>query len=191
MPPNKGWISDGGTEADRDEQQRHQIRPRIESFLTRRGLHCRLRHALFVAGDDVDADIAGAPHQIVHDRTARQFEPPRARRLADDDLGDVVGVREMDDVVGDAAADAGNGQRLAAERFGQPHGVGQPVALLVGQLQAAPRLDADRRPLRVQPVRQPLGVTDQPGRARVFADADQHALARGPGTCDGVGLHMG
>ena len=100
-------------------------------------------------------------------------------------------MREMDDVVGDAAADAGNGQRLAAERFGQPHGVGQPVALLVGQLQAAPRLDADRGPLRVQPVRQPLGVAHEPGRARVFADADQDALARGPGTGDGVGLHVG
>ena len=48
-----------------------------------------------------------------------------------------------DDVVGDAAAAAGNGQRLAAERFGQPQRVGEPVALLVGQLQAAPRLDAD------------------------------------------------
>ena len=97
----------------------------------------------------------------------------------------------MDDVVGDAAADAGNGQRLAAERFRQPHGVGQPVALLVGQLQAAPRLDADRGPLRVQPVGQPLGVAHEPCRARVFADADQDALARGPGTGDGVGLHMG
>ncbi len=97
----------------------------------------------------------------------------------------------MDDVVGDAAADAGNGQRLAAERFRQPHGVGQPVALLVGQLQAAPRLDADRGPLRVQPVRQPLGVAHQPCRARVLADADQDALARRPGPGDGVGLHMG
>ena len=100
-------------------------------------------------------------------------------------------MREMDDVVGDAAADAGNGQRLAAERFREPHGVGQPVALLVAQLQAAPRLDADRGPRRVQPVRQPLGVAHQPGRARVLADADQDALAGGPGTGDGVGLHVG
>ena len=100
-------------------------------------------------------------------------------------------MRETDDVVGDAAPDAGNGQRLAAERFRQPHGIGQPVALLVGQLQAAPRLDADRGPLRVQPVRQPLGVAHQPGCARVFADANQDALARRPGAGDGVGLHVG
>ena len=59
-------------------------------------------------------------------------------------------------IVGDTAADARNGQRFTAKRFGEPHRVRQPVALLVGQLQAAPRLDADRGPLRVQPVRQPL-----------------------------------
>ena len=100
-------------------------------------------------------------------------------------------MRELDDVVGDAAADAGDGQRLAAERFGESHGVGQPVALLVGQLQAAPRFDADCGPLRVQPVGQPLGVAHQPRGARIFADADQDALARSPGAGDGVGLHVG
>ena len=97
----------------------------------------------------------------------------------------------MDDVIGDTAADAGNGQRLAAERFRQPHGVGQPVALLVGQLQAASRLDADRRPLRVQPVGQPLGVSHEAGRPRILADANQNALAHRPGSGDGVGLHVG
>src|SRR6185312_8728479 len=116
------------------------------------------RDALFVARYDVDADIAGAPHQIVHDRTAHQLEPPRARRLADNDLRYVVGVREMDDIISNAAAGAGNGERLSPERFSKPHGVDQAVALLIGQLQAAPRLDADRGPLRMQPVREPLGV---------------------------------
>ena len=52
---------------------------------------------------------------------------------------------KLDDVVGDPASDAGNGQRLAAQRFRQPQRIGQPVALLVGQLQAAPRLDARSR----------------------------------------------
>ena len=127
----------------------------------------------------------------MHHRAAHDLEPPRARRLADDDLGDVVGLREADQVIRNAAADAGNGHRLAAERFGEPQRIGQPVALLLGQLQAAPRLDADRGPRRVQPVRQPLGVAHQPGRARVLAEADQNALARGPGPGDRVGLHMG
>ena len=36
----------GGAKADRDEQQRHQIGPRIESFLPRCGLHRRLGHRM-------------------------------------------------------------------------------------------------------------------------------------------------
>ena len=79
----------------------------------------------------------------------------------------------------------------AAQRLGQPQRIGEPVALFVGQLQAAPGLDADGGPGRMQPVRQPLGVAHQPGRARIFAEAHQDALARRPGARDGVGLHMG
>ena len=181
-------------EADGDDQQRDQIGPGIERLGPRRRLHRGLGRGpgrQFLAGDDVDADIAGAPHQIVHHRAVQDFEPARARRLADDDLGDVVGLREADDVVGDAAPAAGNGERLAAQRLGQPQRVGDPVALLVGQLQAAPRLDAERGPGRMQPVGQPLGVAHEPGRARILADADQDALARRPRPGDGVGLHVG
>ncbi len=43
----------------------------------------------------------------------------------------------------------------------------------------------------MNPVRQPLGVAHQPGRTRILADADQDALARRPGTRDGIGLHVG
>ena len=43
----------------------------------------------------------------------------------------------------------------------------------------------------MQPVGQPLGVADEPGRARILADADQDALARGPGTGDRIRLHVG
>ena len=119
------------------------------------------------------ADIAGAPHQIVHDRAAHEFEPPGTRRLPDDDLGDVVGLRKTDHIVGDPALDGRNGERLAAQRLGEPQRVGKPVALLVGQLQAAPRLDAERGPGRMQPVGQPLGVANEPRRPRILADADQ------------------
>ncbi len=180
----------GRAEPERRQQQRHQIGPRIERLLPLRGLHRRLADRQLVAGDHVDADIAGAPHQIVHHGSMRQLEPARARRLADDDLGDVVGLGEIDDVVGDAAADAGKRQRLAAERFREPHGVGQPVALLVAQLQAAPRLDADRGPLRMQPVGEALGVAHEAGRARILAQAHQDALAGGPGPLDRIGLHV-
>ena len=65
------------------------------------------------------------------------------------------------------------------------------VALLLGELQAALRLDAERRPWRMQPIRQPLGVAHQPGRAHVLADANQDALARRPRALDGVLLHVG
>jgi hypothetical protein len=77
------------------------------------------------------------------------------------------------------------------EPFRQPHGVGQPVALLVGQLQAAPRLDADGGPWRVQPVRQPFGVTHEARGARILAQTNQDALAGRPGAGDGIGLHVG
>ena len=137
------------------------------------------------------ADIAGAAHQVVHHRAAHELEPPGTRRLPDHDLGDVVGLRETDHIIGDTALDGGNGERLAAQRFGEPQRIGQPVALLVGQLQAAPRLDADGGPGRVQPVRQPLGVAHEPCRPRVLADADQGAFTRRPGAGDGVGLHVG
>ncbi|MGY3368591.1 hypothetical protein ACVWZL_005716 [Bradyrhizobium sp. GM2.4] len=91
------------------------------------------------------ADVTGAAHQIVHDGAARHLEPERARGLSDHDLGDVVALREVDHVVGEAAADARNRQCLAAERFREPQRIGEPVALLIGHLQGPPRLDRHRR----------------------------------------------
>ena len=137
------------------------------------------------------ADIAGPAHQVVHHRAAHDFEPARPRRFSDHDLRDVVGMRKGDHVLGDAAPGGGNGQRLAAQRLGQPQGIGEPVALGFGQLQAAPCLDAERGPRRVQPVRQPPRGAHQARRARVLADADQDALAGGPGSGDRIGLHVG
>ena len=66
-----------------------------------------------------------------------------------------------------------------------------PVALDLGQLGGARRLDRERGPGRVQPVGEALGVAHEAGGARVLADADEHPLARGPGAGDGVGLHVG
>ena len=62
---------------------------------------------------------------------------------------------------------------------------------VVDELQAAPRLDGDRGPGRVQPVGEALGVAHEARGARVLADADEDALARRPGAGNGVGLHVG
>ena len=59
------------------------------------------------------------------------------------------------------------------------------------KLQAAPRLDMERRPRRMQPVGQALGIAHEARSARILADADQDALARRPGPGDGMRLHVG
>ena len=51
-------------------------------------------------------------------------------RLADDDLRDVVGLREGDHVIGDAPPALGIVHGLGAEPFAEPERVGDPVALL-------------------------------------------------------------
>jgi len=127
----------------------------------------------------------------MHHRAAQQLEPARTGRLADDDLRHVIGVGEIDQVVGDAASDRRDGDGLPAERLGETHGIGQAIALLIGKLQAAPRLDGDRRPWRMQAVCQSLAVTHETRGARILADANQDALASGPGAGNRIGLHMG
>ena len=126
----------------------------------------------------------------MHHRAVQDFEPSRSRRLADDDLGDVVGLREADHVVGDAAAAAGNGDRLAAQRLRQPQRIRDTVALLLAPLQAAPRLHTQCRKWRMQAVRQALSVAHEAGRPRIFADANQDTLARRPRPRDRMGLHV-
>jgi hypothetical protein len=105
-----------------------------------------------LAGDDVDADVAGPSHQVVHHRPVQDLEPARARGLADDDLRDVVLVCEADHVVGDTARAGGERDGLAAEALGKAHGLGNAVALGLGELRASPRLDAKRGPGRVQAI---------------------------------------
>ena len=133
------------------------------------------------------------PQQRKRSRTTepcRSSNQARPRGFADDDLGDVVRLRKADHVVGDAAVAAGNGDRLSAQGLRQAKRVGDAVALLLGELQAALGLDIKRRPGGVQTIRQALGIAYQPCGARVFADTDEQALARGPGTRDGTRLHL-
>src|SRR5262245_65684846 len=100
----------------------------------------------------MDADIAGSAYQVVYDRAMQDFKPARALRLADDDVCDVILVGKRQDVIGRAAAFGGNGDGLAIEAFSETQGLGDAVALLFGQLLAAPRFDAQRRPRRAQAV---------------------------------------
>ena len=124
-------------ERDRHRHQRQHIGARVERLGSLRGVDGLFRQRAagkLIAGDDMDADIAGAAHQIVHHRAVQDLEPARARRFADDDLGDVVGVRIADHVVGDVAVAGRQGDGFAAQRLGKPQRVGDAVALLLGQL---------------------------------------------------------
>src|SRR5262249_4289672 len=86
----------------RDRHQRDNIGPRVEwSRIFRRAygfLGDWIAREL-LAGDDMNADIAGAPHQLVHHGTVQDLEPSRPSRLPDNDLRHVVRVGEADYVV--------------------------------------------------------------------------------------------
>ena len=99
-------------------------------------------------------------------------------------------MRIADDVVGDAPIGAWDRDRFAAERLGQTQRIGDPIALLFAELQAAPAFDVERRPWPVQAIRQSLGIAHKTRRARVLADADENALAGRPGSGDGARLHL-
>ena len=182
------------TECEGYRDQCRYIGPRIDRIVALGGAHRFLRNRRAghgVAGDDVNADIAGAANQIVDHRAVQNLEPAGARRFADDDLGDVVGLRVADHVVGNVPVAGRQRDGLAAKRLGEAQRVGDAVALFVRKLQAAPALDIERQPWAMQTIRQPLGVAHQPGAARVLADADQNAFARRPWALDGVRLHFG
>ena len=57
-----------------------------------------------IARDNVDADLPRLAHQLMDHGAVHHFEPARPVRFADDDLGNIVGHRVGDDLVGDVAA---------------------------------------------------------------------------------------
>ncbi len=116
------------------------------------------------------------------------LEPARALGLADDDVGDVVGLGVAGHLVDDART--GNGDGGAAELLGEAQAIGDAVAFALVEAMIARRLDIERRPGRVEPVGEALGVADEAGAGRVLADADQHALAGGPRAADGMRAHI-
>ena len=179
--PGPKRLADGDSGAD--AQQREDVRLGVEGLLPLGGANGLFRQRLagdLLTGDDVKADVAASAREIAHHRAVEQLEPSRARGFPDDHLGDVVGLRKGDHVVGDPVLAAWNGDLLAAERLSEPQRVGDPVALLLGQLQAPFGLDIERRPRRVQAIGEALGVAHQPGRAGVLADADKQTVARRP-----------
>ena len=177
-----------------DRQQREDVRLGIKGLRPLGGANGLFRDRFTVdllAGDDVQADIAARAQQIAHHRAVEQLEPPRARGFADDHLGDVVGLRKGDHVVGDAAIAAGIVTGSPPSAWASRKRIGDAVTLLLGQLQTALRLDIERRPRRMQAVGEALGVAHQPGGARVLADADEQTIAGGPWPRDGPRLHLG
>jgi hypothetical protein len=94
-----------------------------------------------VAGDDMNADIPRAAHQIVHHRPMQDFEPARARRFSDDYLRYVMSLGVADHVVCDAAITAGDRNGFAAQCLGKPQRVGYAVTLDLIQLSAAAAFD--------------------------------------------------
>ena len=102
-------------------------------------------------------DAAGETHQIMNYGAMQKLEPARARRLADNDLGDVLRRARSARMSSAIFWPPGRGERLAAEPFGQSQRVGEPISLDLRQLGAARRLDTDRRPWRVQCIGKALG----------------------------------
>jgi hypothetical protein len=112
------------------------------------------------------ADIAG-PAEVMNDRTVQNLEPARPRRLADDNLGDVMRMCVVDHVVGNASVAGRQRNRFAAERLGEPQRIGDAVAFLFGELHGTAAFYVQSRPRAVEPVGEPLGVAHQPGTARI------------------------
>ncbi len=139
--PTQRQISSPRPRATATASKSGKVGPQIEYFVVLGGANRFLRDRLAadgIAGNDVNADIAGTAHHIVHHRAVQNLEPARACRFADHDLRDVVGLRIADHVVGDVAIAARQRDRFAAERFDEAERVGDAVAFLLGQLQAAP-----------------------------------------------------
>ena len=189
--PASDQFAETGRESHR--YQRRYVGSWVERVVAFGRTHRLFRNGLAgnrIAGDDMHADVAGTADEIVHHRAVHHLEPARACRLADHDLRYVIGLRITDHVFRDASVAGRQRHGLAAERLGEPKRVGDAVAFFFRKLRCAPSFDIKRRPRPVQPVGKPLGVANESGAAPVFADADQNALARGPGPGDGVRLHL-
>ena len=76
--------------------------------------------------------------------TMQDFEPARAGRLSDDNMGGVGGLRVFDDVVGDPPVATRDGVGIAAQRLREAQRIGDTISLLLGELEAPSAFDRQR-----------------------------------------------
>jgi hypothetical protein len=95
-------------------------------------------------------------------------------------VGGIILARKFEHVLGDLPARRRHRDRFTLQSLGEPERVRNAVALGFGKLRRAPGFDVKRRPGRMQAICQALGIAHQAGRARVFADTDENAIARRP-----------
>ena len=135
-----------------------------------------------LAGNDVDLDPAGVPHQRLWQRPAENAAQQSRPRLAKHDLGHVFAPCEPEDF-GRVVA-ALEPHRVPAQTLGETEQFGELIgAVGVGGL--ADRLDRHRGPRRIKPGRELTRTPDHPLRDIVGAHAGEEALRGGPGAFDG------
>ncbi len=136
----------------------------------------------------MDADITGMADQVMGDGALQQLPPARPRRAADDDMGEVVGIGISDDLArrGERRQD----DRFGAKLFGKPHIGGQPVLVLVREVQFSRRFQMQCRPWRTQPVGLAAGVTHEACTVAAMVEADQNTVSCRPGAGNRMRLHV-
>ena len=155
---------------------------------------CRGRlRPLALAGDDVDVDVAALAHEVVDHRAEQELSPAGARRLPEDDPGDVPAARVGEDLRGDVVPRQSG--RLRAELLGQAEGLDDAVPVRVREAGGGWRLHVDDHPLGPQSGGHPPSSPHDARGEGTRADADQDALGHGPHAGDGmvaaVHLHLG
>src|SRR4249920_2895398 len=120
--------------------------------------------------------MPAATHDLVDKRRREAVAPAAARRLADDDLADVMLAREREHLSNDALA--AQVRSFGAEAFGELQRLEHAVARGARQAREVRRLDVDRMPLGVQRGGEPPRRANDALGKRIRADADEHALAR-------------
>src|SRR6185295_4536293 len=134
---------------------------------------------LAFAAHHIDVDLPAAPDQRVDDGAEHDAPPQGPAGLADDDLADVPMPRIGVDLV--AYRGAGERDGLRAELLGEPERLDDAITRGLGQADAGGRLDVGDDPLGAHARGEaPAGAHELRGE-RARADADQDALAHGPG----------
>ncbi len=116
------------------------------------------------------------------------FEPPRAGRLADNDLGRAR-IAGKDPQPFDNAR-RWNGRGRGAKPRGERKRVGKLPSLIVRYVLATPRLDIHRAPWRLERVGKAFARADEFGGDRQFADRDDDAFADCKAAGQGMAAHM-